>query len=687
MTSFPLLLLTIALSGIPPSENELDIVPGSDHVVTGVITAALGHTFVIENGTNRLDLYCTDYQAFATGDVIAASCKLNRRLIGEPSRILVKADVLRREAAPAPANLSLEQILREQRFLTPVRICGTMDDIAPDEIDPRYLQVVIRSGAATVTMALSHEDLSTLNGAESLLHAEVELTGICVKRVPTNRFLSGPVFLPFGTSAIRIVKPAADVFRKPRIPTSGTVIPSEFASLGLRTIVGTVVATWGRNNVLLRSGPRDNVDCHRIELASGIPPPPIGARIEVVGQPETDLYRINLSRALFRSLSAKAAPSSPPETPRLSDIIDNGYYRPGFFGKIVKLRGTVTALPRIGTSDARLHLTANGTDFTLDASTCPEALSDCDVGCVLDVCGACLLESDNWRPNAPLPTIRGLSVLARSPRDVRIVTRPPWWTAGRLAILVASLLAILSAVLIWNRVLNRLVVRRSRELLREQSARNASELRIGERTRLAVELHDTLSQNLAGVACQVASAKNAVGTDDEVSRQRLFTAERMLKSCRTELRQVLSDLRSEALECASLEEALRTVLVPISGEAELTIRFNVPRSRLMDSTVHAILCIVRELVGNAIRHGGASRVRIAGALEPERIRFSVQENGTGFDLESCAGPAQGHFGLDGIRNRISRFGGTFDLETAPRKGSYAVIGIPLPGHDEKAAEE
>ena len=157
----------------------------------------------------------------------------------------------------------------------------------------------------------------------------------------------------------------------------------------------------------------------------------------------------------------------------------------------------------------------------------------------------------------------------------------------------------------------------------------------------------------------------------------------MLKSCRTELRQVLSDLRSEALECPTIDEALHSVLEPVIGSAELSIRFNVPRARLMDSTVHAILCIVRELAGNAIRHGGATKVRVAGALEPGRILFSVQENGAGFDPATCAGPAQGHFGLDGIRNRVSRFGGTFQLETAPGKGSHAVIGIPLPGHEEK----
>ena len=95
-----------------------------------------------------------------------------------------------------------------------------------------------------------------------------------------------------------------------------------------------------------------------------------------------------------------------------------------------------------------------------------------------------------------------------------------------------------------------------------------------------------------------------------------------------------------------------------------------------DSQAHTILSVVRELVSNAIHHGHATAVAVAGALESTDVTFSVRDNGTGFDTESCAGPADGHFGLIGIRDRINRAGGTFHIESAPGE-TYARATIPL----------
>jgi len=105
------------------------------------------------------------------------------------------------------------------------------------------------------------------------------------------------------------------------------------------------------------------------------------------------------------------------------------------------------------------------------------------------------------------------------------------------------------------------------------------------------------------------------------------------------------------------------------------VRFNVPREKLSDNTAHALLRTIRELVVNALRHGNAQTVKVAGSIDGETILCSVTDDGCGFDPDESPGILQGHFGLQGVRERIAQLGGTFTIESAPGKGTKATIRI------------
>ena len=126
-----------------------------------------------------------------------------------------------------------------------------------------------------------------------------------------------------------------------------------------------------------------------------------------------------------------------------------------------------------------------------------------------------------------------------------------------------------------------------------------------------------------------------------------------------------------------MTEAIERTLEPHAVGANVSVRFNVPRERLSDSETHTILRIVRELVVNAIRHGKATVVKVAGECHDNTISFSVTDNGCGFDPATAPGPEQGHFGLLGVRERLNDFGGSFDLESAPGKGAKATISMAI----------
>ena len=107
------------------------------------------------------------------------------------------------------------------------------------------------------------------------------------------------------------------------------------------------------------------------------------------------------------------------------------------------------------------------------------------------------------------------------------------------------------------------------------------------------------------------------------------------------------------------------------------VRFNVSKSRISESATHAVLRIIRELVSNAIRHGGAKQIWIAGECDGGKMSFSVKDDGCGFDPENVPGPEQGHFGLLGIRERIEYFNGELKIESSPGAGTKVRVSINM----------
>jgi signal transduction histidine kinase len=274
-----------------------------------------------------------------------------------------------------------------------------------------------------------------------------------------------------------------------------------------------------------------------------------------------------------------------------------------------------------------------------------------------------------------MPRIREVVLVVRTPTDVKVLASPPWWTPGKFAAVAGVLVTVLAVFLLWNIMLKRLADKRGLELASTRILQEESKLKVQERTRIAVELHDTIAQNLTGVSLEIDSAGQLAGKDSAGMMRHLDMAARTLQSCRDELRNCLWDLRSRALEEADLNEAIRRTISPMVPDVNLTIRFNVARKELTDDTAHVLMRVVRELVMNAVRHGKASAVRIAGTLDNGFLRFSVSDDGCGFDPETCPGVMQGHFGLQGIKERICQFSGEMRIYSTPGKGSKVAISL------------
>jgi len=585
-------------------------------------------------------------------------------------------DIKGTNAIPAPRTVSLADLGRKDLHLCRVSVSGIVEDVFNDETDTRWTFIVLRQGAHITHLTIPTEFLSA-DKAGMLPFAEVNALGVCFHGNLGHRLhFTQHICLSDGND-IRIRRPwAIDPFDVPPLRELYASGHEEIVRAGRRRHTGFVKATWDGNTFLLTVP--DGPPCTATLETDG-DLPQVGDTVTAVGTPETDLFTVNLTSVRWRR--EPTATAMPPDEPVDVTASELSYdergeetFKSEWNGRRCRLRGTVRRLMANGV----LLVDSDGVLLHFKASDGSVPLTDLTPGSTVEIVGVCTLLTRPWSPRAPFPHVRGYQFIVREAADIRVLSGPPWWTAKKFLILIGALLAALTGVFLWNRTLNRLATRRGRQLLKEQIAHERATLKIGERNRLAIELHDSLSQNLAAIACQITATQSALDLGPREAHASLNTAERMLLSCQAELRRCLWDLRGNALDEPDLTTALRKVLKPVAGTAVLHVRFNVPRRHLDDTTAHAVICIVRELVSNAVRHGQAAHVRVAGDLTDGILSFSVRDDGCGFDPKARPDAESGHFGLDGIRERVQRLGATFSLESSPATGTRAEITLPLP---------
>lgn len=581
---------------------------------------------------------------------------------------------------PEAADTTVAQFLSGEYDYRKVRIRGIVRNVFRDENDPKFAFMPILCDQCIIYAAMMSppdEKLPDLTGAE------VVATGFCAPLIHGSRQQIGRS-LQIGTMKnITILKTAIDdPFSSPEIGNLRTEHPSQIPLLGRRRAVGRVLATWDGNKIILAMtrGRITNVTLDEQ------PTPRCGEVVEVAGFPETDLYRINLVHAVWRPLlnanvfipPAEGTPHEVSPNRILTDSEGRQMIDATFHGRTIRIKGIVATLPN-GESH-RLNLKCGNSIVPVEVSSADELHLEQD--CIVEATGVCVMETErNWSPNSVFPRMKGFFLVLRAPEDIRIVSHPPWWTPQKMMVVVLVLALIVVIVLVWNRSLRRLAERRGRELAAGDIARAEADIRTLERTRLAVELHDSVAQTMNGAVMELKAAERCVTNSPQEMTRHLGIVERTLKSTIGELRNCLWDLRSQSLDEKDFAEAIRRTLLPHTKGVALAVRFSVPREIVTDNTAHTILRVTRELAINAIKHGHAKSIKVAGAVKDKTMMISVTDDGCGFDPENRPGVAEGHFGIQGIRERLRLLAGEISYDAEPGRGTKATVTINLPGED------
>ena len=625
-------------------------------VVTGtVMHVSDRNAFILRDNTSAVELFGAITEVPSAGSQVIVNGQFVSAPTGEPWTGRLRLEKTGFQPLPPPQSVALADLDDPRLEFQNVTVTATVIDVRTDDVDDSTDFMLVKDGE-TVVPVVSRHDPSLRN----LVDAQVRVTGVNKHQILSARkYMSPCIFIGNRSAIVQTAPPPDDPFAFPELESDLYVSPRQIAQRGKRAVTGTILASWQPNNVLLRT---DHNRIVRLALCSGEPLPACGRHCKAVGHPVSDTYHVNLVYARVRTDEDCTSVDEQPETTTAERIyLDNNTGVSGiqvnYHGRLITLEGIVQGLPDSDIGKRQLLLDCGKLKVPVDFSACPDAARDIPLGSTIAATGRCVLEVPPWQSTDVLPRINDLLLVARHAGDLRVLVPPPWLTVGKLLVIVAALLLVLLVVFIRNRILRRISV-----------------IRLNDRTQLAVELHDSLSQSLAGIAYQITAAQR---DDDRQSADRkLATADQMLQSCRTELKNCLFDLRNDTMSEKTFDRAIHRTIEKFDDQADIAVRFNVSRAPFDDSTVHAILAIVRELVSNAITHGHAWAVRVAGTLDDGKLMFSVRDDGEGFDPKSAPGAEEGHFGLDGIRDRVKRLNGTFEIKPNAPRGIKAIVTLP-----------
>jgi ligand-binding sensor domain-containing protein len=215
---------------------------------------------------------------------------------------------------------------------------------------------------------------------------------------------------------------------------------------------------------------------------------------------------------------------------------------------------------------------------------------------------------------------------------------------------------------------------------RLRTARREFRAVLGERSRIAREIHDTLAQGYVGISIQLEMLA-------ELLRKRhVETATEHLDKTREYVREGLADARQSiwALRTQDAEETTLPVKVRRLAEAAggdgLTAQFSVfgAYRPLAPGTELEILRIAQEAIHNVKKHAGAQRLAVQLKYEPAAIELEVSDDGRGGAADQKETPSQGGFGLTGMKERAAAIRGTLVVNSVTGEGTTVRLRAPTP---------
>lgn len=211
-------------------------------------------------------------------------------------------------------------------------------------------------------------------------------------------------------------------------------------------------------------------------------------------------------------------------------------------------------------------------------------------------------------------------------------------------------------------------------LLRRQVERNAI---IEERTRIAREIHDSISQSIYSASLYVDATLLALSSGKENTvKENLNELQAITREAMLDMRLLIFELHPPILEKDGLVAAVQARLESVEARSGVKTTLQAEGERRLPTDVEFELYrIIQEALTNTVKHAGASEVGVKLFFTENNIHLEIWDNGVGF--ETSASENSGGLGLGNITNRVALINGMFSIQSAAGKGTVLIIDIDV----------
>jgi signal transduction histidine kinase len=203
---------------------------------------------------------------------------------------------------------------------------------------------------------------------------------------------------------------------------------------------------------------------------------------------------------------------------------------------------------------------------------------------------------------------------------------------------------------------------------------------LGERNRIAREIHDTLAQGYVGISVQLEVLSELLRmSNTKAAEKHLDLTRGYVREGLAEARQSIWALRSQDSGETTLPVRLRRLVeAEVGHELETNFSLFGAYRPMPPGTEQEFLRVAQEAIHNVKKHAGAKHLFVQLEYGPDEIALEVRDDGRGFTANEKLDPKPGHYGLTGMRERAGAIGGTLEVSSEPGAGTTVRLRAAAP---------